>query len=688
MAKNDYTDFGEKIGGARKDLWAKRGLISDDLKYMLNEEMIRYVRKENVWKKPDYEQLIKDGIPREAVYFIKIFRDSIPTQPDVFVITNDADELQEYMSMYIDKVGAARDIVEGIKDFNPETIKQISAEIRKLGLDDVFCYRSMMKISAALSVGGSRYKGKVRSLEDREWLFTEREKILNSFPVIPGNKLKRSGTRPNEVGCFEMDFRLGKVFYYCDSASVKDPSIITDDTYVVTRRYRIIGAGFETYEAAYRFAESIYKGQQPVAGKEKVVRRQNIPYSVLQNVKMTGDDYRRGWNVSGEDIMELFHLRGGEYGNWMSEEDRRLSLNCCYDSFMNIAVALGVEPSDVSLGNTLSIAFGARGHGSALAHYEPLREVINLTKMRGAGSLGHEWIHALDDIMGKKLQLSGMVSEACNNYMERRYIPSSFQNLLHSLKSKMLSQSEAIKYQQEKIDEFKSKTVEDILWIKKKMVDYPEDSTELEDAAYDFVSCPSENSYLKMLDIGEKYGAKRYFSSNRTAILSRGENIKWMINQLESYKKEDPHIEVDTQFFKNAKFIEETYTRSGHAYWTQDCELLARAGAAWLKDKLAAKGITDPYLCGHADMFVPGTDGDIYISPQGEERKKINKCFDNVVQELKEKGYLTDATYIKDSDENYLDKVDSYFDEYDGPKEAFQLDLFGNMTRVNEIKKK
>lgn len=51
-----------------------------------------------------------------------------------------------------------------------------------------------------------------------------------------------------------------------------------------------------------------------------------------------------------------------------------------YDALMDLAYALEIDPTDIALGNRLSIAFGARGSGNALAHYEPMREVINLTK--------------------------------------------------------------------------------------------------------------------------------------------------------------------------------------------------------------------------------------------------------------------------------------------------------------------
>lgn len=87
----------------------------------------------------------------------------------------------------------------------------------------------------------------------------------------------------------------------------------------------------------------------------------------------------------------------------MSDKDRQASLNFGYERLLDMCRAIGISPKDVSLGGRLSIAFGARGSGNALAHYEPLREVINLTKMKGTGSLAHEWGHALDDIIGKGL---------------------------------------------------------------------------------------------------------------------------------------------------------------------------------------------------------------------------------------------------------------------------------------------
>lgn len=79
---------------------------------------------------------------------------------------------------------------------------------------------------------------------------------------------------------------------------------------------------------------------------------------------------------------------------------------------MDLAKILGISPRAVSLNGELGIAFGARGGGGAKAHYEREEVVINLTKTMGAGSLAHEWWHALDNYFARRGNVKlGMVTE-------------------------------------------------------------------------------------------------------------------------------------------------------------------------------------------------------------------------------------------------------------------------------------
>ena len=76
-----HEDFGEKIGGAKKDLWKDRGLYADDLDGMNEREAEKYVKKDNVWKKPDYQAMLDEGIPLGVVFFMQKARDSLNASP-------------------------------------------------------------------------------------------------------------------------------------------------------------------------------------------------------------------------------------------------------------------------------------------------------------------------------------------------------------------------------------------------------------------------------------------------------------------------------------------------------------------------------------------------------------------------------------------------------------------------------
>ncbi len=100
--------------------------------------------------------------------------------------------------------------------------------------------------------------------------------------------------------------------------------------------------------------------------------------------------YRTGLSecveITGQHYLDTFGLGGGEFGNWMNQNDRQTSLNMGFEALKDLASALKISDKDIAYQGTLAIAFGARGSGNAAAHYEPLRTVINLTKMHGAGS--------------------------------------------------------------------------------------------------------------------------------------------------------------------------------------------------------------------------------------------------------------------------------------------------------------
>ena len=150
-----------------------------------------------------------------------------------------------------------------------------------------------------------------------------------------------------------------------------------------------------------------------------------------ENRERKGRDWRGGKNVSAEDFREAFDFRGVEFGNWMQQKDRRQALNECYDSLMDLAMVCGVSPKALSLGGKLAMAFGARGVGKFNAHYEPGKVVINLTKTKGAGSLAHEWFHAIDNYFNMQ-GWDEFATESTRN-VERKEMAEAWKDLVRAI---------------------------------------------------------------------------------------------------------------------------------------------------------------------------------------------------------------------------------------------------------------
>lgn len=163
------------------------------------------------------------------------------------------------------------------------------------------------------------------------------------------------------------------------------------------KRLKVVNRSFPSREEAMKYmvlhAEELLNlkasfGEEILPVPEKAYRK--------------GQERRTG-NATPEMFMETFAPRGIEFGNWNNQEERQQVMNHAYDGLLDLADALDIDPKALMLNGELAIAFGARGQGlsGAKAHYEPGYGVINLTKMKGAGSLAHEWFHSFDHYLAR-----------------------------------------------------------------------------------------------------------------------------------------------------------------------------------------------------------------------------------------------------------------------------------------------
>lgn len=352
MSFAEIYDAGEKFGGAKKDLWKSRGLTSEDIKDFSLEEKIKYVTKQNVW--PDnYEQLLANGATLEAVAALKIIKDRIAAKPNPSNVENYVNILSE--------INKFSHTITALKDLEALHI-HIKTFIGYLPLKD----RS--KLDGYWSI----FKGRSDPL------------IADYAAIKQSKKLLSTGWPKQEP--WTKKLKIHHAPHYGGWIILKKDNRFLPET--KDCRYQ---SEDEAKAAAKQAYESISKTKTPFQEPKK-------PY--LENIKRVGEDYRKDKNITPQDLIDTFGFRGIEFGNYANNQERQTSLNYAYDAFLDLAKILDLPNRAISIDGRIGVAFGSRGGGKHSAHYEPDKKVMNLTKLRGAGSVAHEWMHALDHYLG------------------------------------------------------------------------------------------------------------------------------------------------------------------------------------------------------------------------------------------------------------------------------------------------
>ena len=642
VSKKDVPleDFGEKIGGAKKDLWKSRGLSLSDLDDMNDAEKASLIKKDNVWPKPDYNSLVSNGMDIKLAYCIKTIRDALPTKP--------LDTSPAGQQNYIKIIGELKDVVMNYSNVNQAknlyndffvekgyVIKKSSFYIEPSDEAKAILNNKLLKAVQISDYSISKYG---REIAKKQFCYNEEEKILSNFHIMKYNESTHSFEKDyNGRDVIGVSVPGGKTFIYPKSSEYAIPKNFKEDTYYVLDKNRnFIGKNFDSYESAKKH---ILDNNKPVE-KPKVERKHKLVPKQLAHIERTGPSIRDK-DIIGEDYLKDFNIKGGEFGNWLNDNDRQTSMNMAYEAFKDLATALNIKDSDIGLNNNLSIAFGARGSGNALAHYEPLREVINLTKMKGAGSLAHEYFHALDDRIGKELGKNEFITK----YNDA---PASIKNLVDTMKYRQATLDETVKQQNEKIDYEKvcfNRLVDNIL---PPLTEFQTNKkNEIIEDIFQKVHNKEPYNLNALNDIKENIVGKKLSNVEIAALEHQLKVIEYNEDLLKQFKDNPKDLPlVRTDYYNNSCKIDNSYSKAGHDYWQSTIEMAARAFSCYVEDKLNEMGIKNDYLTGHSESAVApitNKDGETTLVkgyPEGNERKAINKAFDEVVIDMKKLGIL------------------------------------------------
>ena len=124
---------------------------------------------------------------------------------------------------------------------------------------------------------------------------------------------------------------------------------------------------------------------------------------IYQDFYRNGPSHRSGADVTFKDIQRMFGFKTIEIGRWVKPEEQQIAANLFFDALCDLADILEVPEPVISLNGSLSLAFGKGGQKYASAHYNAAKRQLALAKNAGGGALAHEWFHAFDHYIAKKV---------------------------------------------------------------------------------------------------------------------------------------------------------------------------------------------------------------------------------------------------------------------------------------------
>jgi len=397
-------DFGEKIGGARKDVWAG---FKDKMEAAQDLD-IKVEPLSKSWPEPDYEKLIEAGMDPWTVSFVRAARDMIPRKPGKSWKLRGWAEQVKVLRDFASDILSDKISTERLKEklaAAPDLDKKISG---KIALYDAVGHGQSLK---ELDFGEHTYSmlGGERFDKPRTFWEVTKEQAATAWSNMP-KTLARGDTRDEAIKKFKATFKPSDA---ADAPTKKAGTkfLIYSQRGAEGAKYKIGVKIGSTYLDLQTGIADVKEARRVVAEESdrlqaKLDQMRTIPNERRdENTPRLGADHRNGADVSPEQFGETFGFRGIEFGNWVEQGRRKQDLNDAYDALMDMASILDIPPKAISLNGSLGLAFGARGAGGknpAAAHFEPGKVVINLTKRSGRGSLAHEWFHALDNYFARK----------------------------------------------------------------------------------------------------------------------------------------------------------------------------------------------------------------------------------------------------------------------------------------------
>ena len=622
------------IAGARKYLShtfadAKkqgRNIVSSDVDW---DEMAKDTRlaqslitKQNVFGVVDWNALREEGMPSEVAYLIKRVFDAVDKAPVAPLSV-------ESQKNYVTAISNLRERLEKVRSYDEARteIVAISRElVRPKYLAQYYVDKSYAERVKPLQIYETRV---ISELGERfySWIFKTGNKAMREC---------RTGTNPTTYGESK-------------------------------------GINWDWLDGEPKTTDSEGKPTKP--------RKKSFQLESASDIERIGGAELK--INSSKELEQLFGFRGIQSGNWVLKDrsSAEFHMQATAEAMTDMSDILGIEPKYLGLNGNLALAFGARGKGGALAHYEPGSKTINITKMKGGGSLGHEYFHALDnliqDLSSQTVGDVGFYGTRDHSKITDPDLSAAFRNLSDALtirKNRLIYSNKYIRLDTDSQNRSPEEYIQNVRNFARNIgldLESPFDLP-LQEVGRKFVKWFNEmrgrtNAYLDSFasrTLGE-YLIVRHFAKGDVQV--KNDSVFMDIVGFNS----------PTDFYLKALSLDEGKVGK---YWSKDYEMAARSFSAFLQDKLAEQGRKNDYLA-YSTQGGNNRIGEIAY-PQDQERVQVNAAFEEVFRVIREKKTLENASENKSFMDSIFGNPDPFDEENPIPEDDTQD--FGNDIGSNQ----
>jgi hypothetical protein len=647
--KKEFKDAGERVAGSAKEKRALNAIKLEDLANIEKDEAtaVELIVKDRIWPKLNPENELNNGVSSGCAYLKYVIRSAYAAKP----------KLQTHQSRreYIGLAERLQQILSGcfsVSDINRATAKlkhsrpsdfpflyteeelsnhtdeQLNNKYSSYYLYAITMHRMMAtecyNILFRASEAGTKhwkkavhYDGVTKEME-AAFLEKHQKDFQEQIEDIQAKIIEVTTANPSQLK--EMKTRWRNVPNQLEEFRAKLLQLFEARVQDAEKGLKFFSEELKAREPDWSWSEkSTVKREKP---DTELIINQPPP---LEYIKRTGGIEIT--QVNETEIIEQFGFKYVEFGNSIPDKLAREHIRHFLGAMVDLFETLNINHKQINQIGELSIAFASRGKKGSVAHYSPLRRIININRRNGDGSVAHEWMHFLDHLIWLKFG---------KNTEKHQYVLASTR--LHELTDTPTSQALSnLMNSLQKGDGTPKMIVQSYRASKEKNYSHKMKATYEETMDYLKLTYP----YLF---------TDKYEKSNRDAKRVFGYT---------AYHFNKERIQVSRSLTRTSLF----YARSSQmrsSYWIQPEELLARAFETIIADKLDVVGRANNYLVSDG-LF----DHPMGIYPQKVERGFFKNKFELLFEALKQDLGLTDFNYFSDR------RVDEYivFDQADNEKE-------------------